>query len=260
MSDTSEAPQRSPRRRSELRILLLQIREEAATRQEELESFALFSGLQLNQFTVLNLFDTPDFSTDVIRGYDALYVGGSSEASVMDPASYPFVLPAQALLRHCVEVRLPVFASCFGHQLAAKAFGVEIVRDQRQFEMGTLPISLTPQALNDPLYRDTPDGFMAVSVHRERAVAVPQGCTALAYTDACNHAFKVDSAPFWTTQFHPEVSRSILVKRLTVFKHKYTDGDDHLQQVLDNAVETPESNGLLRKFVDRVLIGGEGRD
>jgi GMP synthase (glutamine-hydrolysing) len=45
--------------------------------------------------------------------------------------------------------------------------------------------------------------------------------------------------------------------RITRFKDKYTDGDDHLQQVLDNAEETPESNALLRKFVDRVLIGGD---
>ncbi len=253
-------PDRPRPSRSELRILLLQIREEAATRREELHSFAGFSDLAVSQFRVLNLFDTPAFGVDVVQGVDAVYVGGSSEASVMEPEHYPFVLPAQALLRHCIAIRLPVFASCFGHQLAAKALGVEIVRDAQQFEMGTLPILLTAAARQDPLYRDTPDGFMAVSVHRERALETPQGCTALAYTDACNHAFKVDSAPFWTTQFHPEVSKSILVKRLTIFKDKYTDGDDHLQKVLDSAVETPESNGLLRKFVDRVLIGGEGRD
>ena len=175
----------------------------------------------------------------------------------MQPQQYPFVKSTEALLRHCIDIKLPVFCSCFGHQLAAQALGVEIVRDETGFEMGTLPISLTEAATLDPLYRDTPDNFMAVSVHRERAVAVPSGCSALAYTDACNHSFKVDDAPFWTTQFHPEVSRSILIKRLTVYKEKYTDGDDHLQQVLDSAVETPESNALLRKFVDRVLIGGE---
>ena len=45
----------------------------------------------------------------------------------------------------------------------------------------------------------------------------------------------------------------MLVSRLTTYKAAYTDGDDHLQQVLDNAVETPESNALMRKFVDRVL-------
>ncbi len=246
--------------RPKLRILLMQIRADAATRREELHSFAQFSGLSVDQFSVLNLFDTPVFDNDVLRGFDALYVGGSSEASVMEPEHYPFVGPAQALLRHCIDIRLPVFASCFGHQLAAKALGVEITRDQQQFEMGTLPISLTVDAGHDPLYRDTPDGFMAVAVHRERALSTPLGCTALAYTQACNHAFKVDSAPFWTTQFHPEVSKSILIKRLTIFKDRYTNGDGHLQEVLDNAVETPESNALLRKFVDRVLIGAEGRD
>jgi GMP synthase (glutamine-hydrolysing) len=245
--------------RSRLRILLMQIREDRATRQEELRSFAQFSGLSVDQFSVLNLFDTPVFSHDVIQGFDALYVGGSSEASVMEPERYPFVVPAQALLRHCIDIRLPVFASCFGHQLAAQALGVEIVSDKQHFEMGTLPISLTIDAGNDPLYRDTPDGFMAVAVHRERALGIPTGCTALAYTQTCNHSFKVNAAPFWTTQFHPEVSKSILIERLTIFKHKYTDGDGHLQQVLDNAVETPESNALLRKFVDRVLIKGEAR-
>ncbi|RDE23040.1 type 1 glutamine amidotransferase [Motiliproteus coralliicola] len=245
---------RSAPQRDELRILLVQIREEAATRQEELDSFARFSGLQPSQFSILNLFDTPSFSPQLVNDFDAVYVGGSSEASVMEPQRYPFIDAAQALLRYCIEIKKPVFASCFGHQLAAQALGVEIVRDEQDFEMGTLPILLHPAAADDPLYRDTSDGFMAVAVHRERALGVPAGCTALAYTDSCNHAFKVDGAPFWTTQFHPEVDRQVLVDRLTLFRSKYTDGDGHLQQVLDSAVETPESNDLLRKFVDRVLL------
>jgi len=59
-------------------------------------------------------------------------------------------------------------------------------------------------------------------------------------------------------QFHPEVDLQTLIDRLTLFKEKYTDGDGHLQEVLDSAQETPESNNLLRKFVDRVLLEGEG--
>ena len=244
--------------RQALRILLIQIREEAATREEELDSFARFSGLDRDQFEILNLFDTAEFELNVVDAFDAVYVGGSSEASVMDHQRYPFVPAAQRLLRHCIAIKKPVFASCFGHQLAAQALGVEIVHDESDFEMGTLPISLDPAAANDPLYRDTPDGFMAVAVHRERAVAVPDGCTSLAHTAVCNHAFKVDGAPFWTTQFHPEVDLQVLIDRLTLFRQKYTDGDGQLQRVLDSAVETPESNNLLKKFVDRVLIDGEG--
>jgi len=49
------------------------------------------------------------------------------------------------------------------------------------------------------------------------------------------------------------VDRATLVSRLTVYKDAYTDGDDHLQAVLDAAVETPESNALIGKFVERVL-------
>jgi len=246
--------------RADLRILLMQIRDEAPTRKEELESFAQFCQLEIGQFGILNLFDTPDFDFAIVLDYDALIVGGSSEASVLEPEVYPFVVKAQAMMSYCIEQRVPVFASCFGHQLAVCALGGEIVSDARDFEMGTLPIRLTAAALDDPLYRDTPDGFMAVSVHHERNVDPPAGCKVLAYTRACIHSFKVKGAPFWTTQFHPEVSKSILVKRLTAFKEKYTESDEHLQQVLDSAVETPESNGLLKKFVDRVLIGGEGQE
>ncbi|MEH6626389.1 MAG: type 1 glutamine amidotransferase [Motiliproteus sp.] len=246
--------------KSQLKILLLQIRDEPNTRREELESFAQYSDLAVEQFDILNVFDTPEFDQSVLAGYDALYVGGSSEASVLEPENYPFVIPAQALLRDCVELKMPVFASCFGHQLAVKALGGDIVHDERDFEMGTIPIYLNDVAATDTLYRGVSDGFIAVSVHRERTTEPPQGCTQLAFTESCCHSFKVDGAPFWTTQFHPEVDLRVLIERLTVFKDKYTEGDGHLQRVLDSAEETPESNNLLKSFVDRVLIGAEGRD
>jgi GMP synthase (glutamine-hydrolysing) len=99
-----------------------------------------------------------------------------------------------------------------------------------------------------------PHEFAAVAVHQERAPELPATCELLAETAACPHAFKVHEKRFWAFQFHPEVDRRILVERLTYYKDKYTDGDGHLQAVLDNALETPESNALVRKFVERVLL------
>jgi len=202
------------------------------------------------------VFDQPHFGPEILDGYDALIVGGASEASVLEPEHYPFVPASIALMRHCIDHDVPVFASCFGFQLAVLALRGAIVRDQRDFEMGTVAIQLTPDAADDPLFHDAPDGFAAVAVHRERAVACPSGARMLAYTDACCHAFKVTRSRFWATQFHPEVDRATLVERLTIFKQHYTDGDDHLQQVLDQAQETPHSNSLIGKFVDRVLSRG----
>ncbi len=243
-----------PKIKSKLRVLLLQIRDEPAVRIEEHESFCDYSGLQPGQIEILNAFDTPKFGPEVLDGFDALIVGGASEASVLEPENYPFVLPCQDLLLECIDRDLPVFASCFGFQLAVLALGGEITRDERDFEMGTLPIRLTAAAAEDPLFRDVPDGFLAVAVHREKAIACPPGCEELAYTEACCHSFRVRGKRFWSFQFHPEVDRARLVERLTVFKGHYTEGDEHLEQVLSSAQETPASNDLVRKFIDRVVV------
>ncbi|TCI04732.1 type 1 glutamine amidotransferase [Corallincola luteus] len=240
--------------REALRVLLLQIRNDSVTRLEELTSFATFCGLNEEQFSVLNVFDQPHFEPEVIDKFDAVLVGGSSDASVLEPIDYPFVPDAAALLRYCIDIKMPTFCSCFGHQLAVVALGGEVIRDETDYEMGTIPISLTAAAQTDPLFHDTTNPFYAVSVHRERAPEIPENCTLLAETAPCSHSFKVNNAPFWTTQFHPEVDRQVLIDRLSLYAHKYTQNSAQLHAVLSSAVETPESNALLRKFIDRVVL------
>lgn len=243
------------RQRDQLRLLLLQIRDGAQVRREEHQSFAEYCGVTDAQIDILNVFDTPEFPETAADGYDALLVGGASEANVLKPDEYPFVLEAQKLIRHCAETGMPVFASCFGFQLAVLALGGEILHKDQDFEMGTMPISLTESARQDPIYCDTPDGFQAISVHRQYARELPESCELLAFTEQCAHSFRLKDKPFWAFQFHPEVDRATLVERLTFYKSHYTDGDGQLDRVLSSAVETPESNILVRKFVDRVLLG-----
>jgi GMP synthase (glutamine-hydrolysing) len=235
------------------KVLLLSIRREQETLLEEYHSFARYSGLDPEQIDLINAFQTPDFEANSAEQYSGLFIGGASEASVLEPDLYPFVINGQALIRNCIDNDIPVFASCFGFQLAVLALGGEIIRDKINFEMGTVPIALTPDSVSDPLLRDTPSGFLAVSVHQEKALELPPGCEQLAETDDCIHAFRVTGKPFWAFQFHPEVDRSTLVSRLTVFKDRYTDDDDHLDKIISSAQETPESNLLVKKFVDRIL-------
>lgn len=240
-------------KKESLRILLLQIRDTENVRREEHESFARYSGLKQDQIDILNVFDTPSFNVHSIDDYDALFVGGASEASVSEPETYPFVHDCIELLKYSLDISKPVFASCFGFQLAVLALGGKIIKDANNFEMGTLPITLSSAANDDIIFHDTPNNFYAVSVHKEKTIKAPSNCTELAYTTECSHSFKVDNKPFWAFQFHPEVDKATLVTRLTHFKDTYTENNEHLAEVLENAVETPESNNLLYKFVDRVL-------
>jgi len=237
-----------------LKILLLQIRDNRNVRVEEHQSFANFSKIEPHQIEILNVFDTPSFKPNLIDNYDALYVGGASEANVLEPEKYPFVKNCIELLRYAAEISKPTFASCFGFQLAVLAFGGIILNKDKDYEMGTVKISLTDKAKSDLVYQGIQDRFPAVSVHRQYASTIPEPLETLAYTGQCVHSFKYKNKPLWAFQFHPEVDRETLVNRLTIFSRHYTDNTEHLKEVLDSAVETPESNILLGNFVERVLL------
>ncbi len=240
--------------RDSLRILLMQIRQSESVAIEEHSGFAKYSGLKKSQITPFNIINTPNFDASILAGFDALWVGGASDANVLYPQKYPFVESAKKVLSFCAEHSVPVFASCFGFQLAVLALKGEIFDSKDQFELGTLPISLTEKAQKDPLFYDTPNPFYAVSVHKQKALTAPPNTETLAYTDTCVHAFKLKNSPFWAFQFHPEVDKKCLIERLTIYQAKYTSGKNQLEKVLLSAQETPDSNSLLTKFVDRVLL------
>ena len=73
-------------------ILLMQIRNDPRVRQEEHESFARHSGLAPSQIDILNVFDTPRFSADEVKGYDALFVGARAKPAFWNQISINFLI------------------------------------------------------------------------------------------------------------------------------------------------------------------------
>lgn len=247
------------KQRDQLKILLMQIRDDELTRAEELAEFVRYSQLQPEQFTVLDVFQTPQFEETCIHEYDALFVGGSSDASVTQPDRYPFVPSTKRLLGYCWQQSIPVFASCFGFQAAVEALGGEVIVDKAAMEMGSYQMGLTAAAADDVLFQDVPDGFWAISGHKERAVTLPAGAIVLAFSDLCPyHAFRMAGKPFYGFQFHPELDAKDLAIRITRYQNRYLDGGDQLTQILQSLQDTPIANGLIEKFVDRILMMGSG--
>ena len=89
-----------------------------------------------------------------------------------------------------------------------------------------ISIRLTAAAAQDPLLHDVPDGFWAVSGHKERAIELPETAILLAYTDRCPyHAFRMAGKPFYGFQFHPEIDPIDLVARITRYQQRYLDSE-----------------------------------
>ncbi len=244
--------------KDELKILLLQIREDKETMLEEYYEFLQFSELHKEQLDTLNTYTTIDFDESVLDGYDALYIGGSSDASVLYEDDFKFVENCKKLVRHCYEENIPTLASCFGFQVAVKELGGEIIDDKENMEMGLYEIFLHDNAKEDLLFHDYSSPFWAVSGHKERAITLPENAIHLGYSTLCPyHIFTFENKPFYAFQFHPEVDRKDLVSRITRYQERYLDNDDSLQKIIDTAIhETPESNLIVKNFVDRILLKG----
>lgn len=240
----------------QLKILLLQIREDEETMLEEFYEFVQFSKLHEDQFTKLNTYKTKHFPVTVIDGYDALFVGGSSDASVLKEEDYHFVPDCKKLIRYCYDKNIPVLASCFGFQIAMEELGGKVILDKENMEMGMYSINLYPEAKDDPLLYDYPDSFWAVSGHKERANLIPSNCIHLGASELCPyHIVKFIDKPFYCFQFHPEVDRKDLVTRITRYQRRYLDDSDTLQRIIDNSVQdTFFSNKIVNDFIDRIVL------
>jgi GMP synthase (glutamine-hydrolysing) len=242
--------------KKDLNILLLQIREDEVTLQEELEEFARFSHLQITQFNCLNVFNHRFFESDIIANYDALFIGGSSDATVTDHILYDFIPSCQALIQYCYQENIPVLASCFGFQLAVETFGGLVKSDIDNMEMGLYTIQLSAAAKQDPLLYDVPQEFLSVSGHKERAFTLPDNAVNLAGSKLCPfHLFTFPNKPFYAFQFHPEVDSHDLIQRLTRYKNRYLQNTDSLDALIEKSKkETTESNLLIKKFVERIIL------
>jgi GMP synthase (glutamine-hydrolysing) len=242
-------------KRENLKILLPQMRNDDSTRQEEFDEFVRYSRLEPEQFKVIDTFVTPEFEPSIVDGFDALFLGGSSDVSMIQPDLYPFIEPIKRLLVYCLEQTIPVFASCLGFQAAVEALGGKVIVDKANLEMGTYPMRLTDAARNDLLFHDIPDGFWAVSGHKERAKVMPEDAVLLAFSERCPyHAFKIPGKPFYGFQFHPEVDVHDLAARIRRYYDRYLDDEGQLDEILNSLQETEISNELIGKFVDRILL------
>jgi GMP synthase (glutamine-hydrolysing) len=191
----------------------------------------------------------------------SLFFGGSGAYSVLDP--HPWVRNMLDFLVRTVDRKVPAWASCFGFQGLSLALGGEVNRDDARQELGAFPIDLTAAAADDPLFGGLPTSFHAQLGHHDHVDRLPSGVTLLATGRKIhNQAFKVDGAPFWASQFHPELNNATTVDRFLHYLEMYHPGDDAEAQAtlrhLREGEETPEVPELLARLVRGEFTAAQG--
>jgi GMP synthase (glutamine-hydrolysing) len=182
---------------------------------------------------------------------EMFFFGGSGAYSVLD--THGWVRSMLDFLVRVVDARVPAWASCYGFQGLALALGGEVNRDDARQELGAFYVDRTAASEADPLFADLPRSFPAQLGHHDHVDRLPAGVTLLATGRKIhNQAFKVDGAPFWASQFHPELRKATTIERWNYYRSHYAgdpEGAAAIDRVMEESPDTPEAETILPRFV-----------
>ena len=237
------------------RALLISLRDpDDAMAGQEQRCFADRAGLPLDRLDVHSMQSgRPDRGQ--LRRYDAIFFGGSGAYSVLDDLEW--VRQTMGTLLDVLDERLPAYASCFGFHGLAIALGGSVVNDDARAEMGAVMLELTNEGAKDPLFSCLPGRFWAQEGHHDRVDVLPAGVTLLVSGEVCyEQAFRVNGAPFWASQFHPELTAESTAER---FRH-YRDHYLHPEQAasLITGIEEGRDAIEMAEVLPRLLRGDFG--
>ena len=136
------------------------------------------------------------------REYDAIVAMGGP-MSVNDDAALPWLTDEKRTIGEAVRAGKPYWGVCLGVQLLAAALGARVYPGPVP-EVGLLPVQLTDEGRNDPVFGDFETGLATLQWHGD-TFDLPDGAVRLASSPAyANQAFRFGRA--YGVQFHLEVS------------------------------------------------------
>lgn len=231
-----------------MKLLLVQYRTDAS-REHEQSCLLRYAGLDASELVTVNpLLDPGVLKRVQLTDYDAMAIGGSGEYQIPTmPTDVAYSLEAvRPLLDQAIAMDLPVLGMCFGHQILAWHFGILVVTDPNQSQVGSYPVHLTDEGKADPLFANLPTEFIAQHGHKDSIMGLPDGAVHLAMGKKhAYNAFRIGSA--YGLQFHPELGREDLMTRLTLYP-EYLKGKT-LDEVREQFSESPEAPKILANFL-----------
>lgn len=160
----------------------------------------------------------------------------------------PWIETAASWLREAVAHNLPVLGICFGHQLLAYALGGEVDDNPAGVEVGSITVTLQPEAQHDPLLSVLPAEFIAQLTHRQSVRRLPAQAKLLASSELEPHQAFACGDSAWGIQFHPEFDEAIIRHFINYYRESLQQQGRDAEALVATLRPSPQSRTLLRRF------------
>ena len=230
------------------KIAVIQFRREKQTLDHEIENILDKTNLKRENLVVFNgLIDKlPSVNID---NYDGFIFGGSGNVSVskdLEDAEFIRKNIAQ-LMKDIVENDKPSLFICLGLHFLSDMFGVDVVSIPEHSYVGTLDITLTEEAAQDPLFADLPMTFAVQEGHSDSVCEIPEDAVLLAKSHCSPvEAFRIKDN-IYAVQFHPEHNKEDFEKRMGFYPHYVKGKEDSLK-----INESPHAWKIMQNFVSLI--------
>jgi GMP synthase-like glutamine amidotransferase len=140
------------------------------------------------------------------RAFDAIIAMGGPMGA-LDEVDHPWLVDEKRLIGDAVRSGLPFWGVCLGVQLLAASLVARVYPGSAP-EVGLLPVTLTDEALADPVFAGMPRELLSLQWHGD-TFDLPDGAALMAGSPAYpNQAFRFGTAAYGV-QFHLEVSPAL---------------------------------------------------
>jgi len=236
-------------------FLFLGTRAEDAVAQQEYDAVLAGTGLRPDDLVRVRLEQRPLGEIDLADWSGIILGGGPFNMSDAEENKSSVQNRVEAelhdLAERVVATDTPFLGACYGIGVLGTRAGGLVDRTYGE-PVGALPVRLSAEGLEDPLFGALPEVFSAYLGHKEAVSRLPAGGVLLASTDTCPvHAFRL-GRNVYATQFHPELDAVALCDRVDAYSaHGYYL--PHEQESLKTAAReamVSEPVRLLARFVE----------
>lgn len=136
-----------------------------------------------------------------------LVMGGPM--NVDEEEKFPFLRKEKLWIGRLIERGIPCLGVCLGAQLIARALGKRVYKAPKP-EIGWQEVTLTAEAMKDPLFSTVNASTLRVLQWHEDTFDLPEGAVLLASGSEVPHQAYRYGDRAYGLQFHVEVNRSML--------------------------------------------------